>query len=159
MSERCWSRLRGGGGGGGENHYFSTQGTGLVGSFDFAVEGAALLFAVAAAALRAATSKKEAITEGWDRNGYRYIQMDIYMRVCVNMRVIDGYTYMCGCEYEGRRVWIERAKCAKPQYHFQTFNPYIPTHINTPQLPPPPPTKQKNPLSWPYSAPSFLMIQ
>lgn len=44
------------------NHYFSTQGTGLVGSFDFAVEGTALLFAVAAAALRAATSKKEAMT-------------------------------------------------------------------------------------------------
>lgn len=45
----------------GDNHYFSTHGTGLVGSFNFEVEGTALFCAVAAAALRAATSKKEAI--------------------------------------------------------------------------------------------------
>lgn len=43
--------------------YFSTQGTGLLGSFNF-VEGIALLCAVAAAALRAATSKKELMGAG-----------------------------------------------------------------------------------------------
>lgn len=48
----------------GGNHYFSTQGTGLVRSFDFSVEGTALIFAVTAAALRAAISKKEAMNEG-----------------------------------------------------------------------------------------------
>lgn len=57
------------GGGLGGSHYFSTQGTGLVGSFDFAVEGTALLLAATAAALRAATSKKEAMSE--DRNDTR----------------------------------------------------------------------------------------
>lgn len=45
-------------------HYFSTQGTGLVGSFDFEVEGTALFCVAAAAALRAATSKKEAMERG-----------------------------------------------------------------------------------------------
>lgn len=49
--------------------YFSTQGTGLLGSFNL-VEGIALLCAVAAAALRAATSKKELMGAGVVEKSY-----------------------------------------------------------------------------------------
>lgn len=47
------------------SYYFSTHGTGLLGSFVFEVEGTAELWAAAAAARRAATSKKEAIVRNW----------------------------------------------------------------------------------------------
>lgn len=70
------------------DHYFSTHGTGLVGSFDFAVEGTALLFAVTAAARRAATSKKEAIARDWNRN--IYIEIYRYTRQYLSMWMEDA---------------------------------------------------------------------
>lgn len=66
---------------GGGDHYFSTHGTGLVGSFDFAVEGTALLFATTAAARRAATSKKEAMA-GTGTGISIYKDTDIHDNIC-----------------------------------------------------------------------------